>query len=180
MGSATDTREYDEIILAGVIRESITDGPGMRLVVFVQGCPHRCRGCHNPDTHDFNGGYPVKAERIVEEIDKNPLLAGVTFSGGEPVCQARGLLPVARAVKDRGLSLGMYTGYTYEELSHMRKENPDLSRLMEMLDFLVDGPYIEEERDLTLTFRGSRNQRFIEMKDGVRIESPRSHGKTFR
>ena len=82
--------------LSGVISESIVDGPGFRYVVFTQGCPHGCPGCHNPQTHDFNGGTLIDPLTLLPEIDENPLLAGVTFSGGEPFCQPEALLPLAR------------------------------------------------------------------------------------
>lgn len=160
-------REFKLLRIAGVVRESITDGPGIRFTLFLQGCPHGCKGCHNPETHDFGGGYLIDGEKVFEEIAANPILAGVTFSGGEPVCQAEGLLPLAEAIKEKGLSLGMFTGYTYEELEIMRREDRSLDRLMELLDFIVDGPYIEAERDLTLKFRGSRNQRYITLNSGA-------------
>ena len=104
------------IRLAGVIRESIVDGPGIRFVVFVQGCPHHCEGCHNPESHDFSGGYDCEPEKILAEIKKNPLLDGVTFSGGEPLCQAAALLPLAKEIKKLGLNLFIYTGSIFEDL----------------------------------------------------------------
>ena len=162
--------EFKSLRIAGVIRESITDGPGIRFVLFLQGCPHGCKGCHNPETHDFNGGYVIDGEKVLAEIRSNPLIYGVTLSGGEPVCQADGLVPLAEAVKDMGLDLGMYTGYTFEELEGLRGRDVSLDRLIKLLDFIVDGPYVEAERDLTLQFRGSRNQRFITLKDGRRTE----------
>lgn len=146
------------IRIAGVIRESITDGPGLRFTVFTQGCPHHCPGCHNPETHDFEGGRLIEHTRILEEIDKNPLLTGVTLSGGDPVCQAPALLPLAQAVRKRGLSLWMYTGYTFEQLMEKDENVKDLVRLC---DCLVDGPFIEARRSLELRFRGSSNQRII-------------------
>lgn len=149
--------------IAGIVRESIVDGPGIRFAVFCQGCPHRCPGCHNPATHDFEGGEEVAIGRILEEIDKNPLLKGVTFSGGEPVCQAKGFADLAEEVRKRNLNITLFSGYTYEELVKMEKEDEDLSRLLGLTDILIDGPYLAEERDLTLQFRGSRNQRVIDM-----------------
>lgn len=148
------------IRIAGVVRESITDGPGLRFTVFTQGCPHHCPGCHNPETHDFEGGQLTEHTRILAEIDKNPLLAGVTLSGGDPVCQAAAILPLARAVKERGLSLWMYTGYTFEQLL---QQDEDVKALVALCDRIVDGPFIEAKRSLELHFRGSTNQRIIDV-----------------
>ena len=151
------------IRIAGVVRESIVDGPGIRFVVFCQGCPHLCPGCHNPVTHDFDGGYSCEIEKILNAIDQNPLLDGVTFSGGEPACQPKGFLTLAKAVKERNLNIIMYSGYTFEELSQMAQNEPALAELLTLIDFLIDGRYEEEKRDLTLAFRGSKNQRIIDM-----------------
>ena len=147
--------------LAGIIRESIVDGPGIRFVVFCQGCPHDCPGCHNPESHDFNAGQEIEIEKIVNEIKKNPLLKGVTFSGGEPMCQAAPFAALAREVKAMGLNLTVFSGYTYDEL--IAKEDNDINELLSLTDLLIDGRYIDKLRDLTLKFRGSSNQRLIDM-----------------
>lgn len=149
--------------LAGIVRESIVDGPGIRFTVFCQGCPHGCHGCHNPETHDFEAGTYCSIERLMEEIDKDPLLAGVTFSGGEPFCQAEAFGDMGRLVKMRGLSVTVFSGYTFEELTEMAQNDEAVKRLMDITDILIDGPFIEELRDLTLQFRGSSNQRIIDM-----------------
>lgn len=151
------------IQLAGVVRESIVDGPGIRFVVFCQGCPHHCPGCHNPATHDFEQGYPCDVTKIIDAIDQNPLLDGVTFSGGEPACQPKGFLTLARAVKARGLNIIMYSGYTWEELTKMGESDESLAELLTLIDYLIDGRYEAELRDLTLAFRGSQNQRIIDV-----------------
>jgi len=151
------------IQIAGIARESIVDGPGLRFVVFAQGCPHRCEGCHNPATHDFNGGNPCELETIINAIDKNPLLSGVTFSGGEPFQQAEAFCRLAVKLKEKNLNLLSYTGYTYEELVKMGEEDKHIVKLLTLLDSLIDGRYILNERDLTLNFKGSRNQRFIDL-----------------
>ena len=151
------------IQLAGVVRESIVDGPGIRFVVFCQGCPHHCPGCHNPVTHNFDGGYPCEVSKIVDAIDQNPLLDGVTFSGGEPACQPKGFLTLAKEIKKRNLNIIMYSGYTLEELSERGKTSPELAELLSLIDYLIDGRYVAEQRDLTLAFRGSQNQRIIDM-----------------
>lgn len=152
--------------LSGVISESIVDGPGFRYVVFTQGCPHGCPGCHNPQTHDFNGGTLIDPLTLLPEIDENPLLAGVTFSGGEPFCQPEALLPLAREIKARGLHLLIFSGYTYEQLQAISASSEATAQLLRLCDTLIDGPYIEEQRDLTLQFRGSANQRVLQLADG--------------
>lgn len=155
--------QSNKLRLAGVVRESIVDGPGFRFAVFCQGCPHGCSECHNEATHDFSGGNDVEIEKILEEIDKNPLLAGVTFTGGEPFCQPEAFVALAEGVKARGLNIVTFTGYTYEQLIEMGVERDAVARLLGYTDLLIDGPFIKEEKDLTLQFRGSRNQRIIDM-----------------
>ncbi len=152
------------IRLAGVSKESIVDGPGLRFTVFCQGCPHHCEGCHNPGTHDFKGGYDCNIEKILNEIDKNPLLRGVTFSGGEPMCQPEAFLELAEEVKKRNLDIVIFSGYTFEEIQGMAGENPYVKKLMSLSDYLVDGRFVKSVKDLTLRFRGSKNQRFIDLK----------------
>lgn len=147
--------------IAGTINDSIVDGPGIRYVIFTQGCPHHCPGCHNPQTHDFSGGREADISQILREIFQNPLLGGVTFSGGEPFCQAEGLLPIAEAIKEKGKHLMIYTGYLLEQLQKM--ENPAVRRLLELADVLVDGPFLLAEKNLTLSYRGSENQRVIDL-----------------
>lgn len=153
--------------LAGVVRESIVDGPGIRFTVFAQGCPHHCKGCHNEGTLDFDGGIETDIETILREIDKNPLLSGVTFSGGEPFCQAEGFYILAREIKARRLHIVTFSGYTYEELMKLI-EKPGLhgeavNGLLSLTDLLIDGRFELALRDLTLCFRGSQNQRLIDM-----------------
>lgn len=149
--------------IAGIIRESIVDGDGLRFVVFTQGCPHQCEGCHNPQTHDPKGGYEINPACILREYFKNPLTKGITFSGGEPFEQAKALLPVAEAVKANGDDVTIFTGYTLEEL--IAKQDGYIDKLLSLCDILIDGRFILAERDLTLTFRGSRNQRIIDMNE---------------
>ena len=153
----------DAIRIAGVVRESIVDGPGLRFTVFCQGCPHHCEGCHNMATHDFSGGYDCDITKILDAVDSNPLLDGVTFSGGEPMCQPEAFYNLAVKIKERGLNIVTYTGYTYEELQVMAEKNKWIKGLLELTDILIDGRFVLEERDLTLLFRGSRNQRVIDM-----------------
>ncbi|MBR5226093.1 MAG: anaerobic ribonucleoside-triphosphate reductase activating protein [Clostridia bacterium] len=149
------------IRIAGIEPESIVDGPGYRFAVFVQGCPHGCPGCHNPKTHDFEGGEAVDTDDIIAQLGKNPLVRGLTLSGGEPMLKAQALLEVAKAAKARGMNVWCYTGYTYEQL--METGDPDQTALLDQIDVLVDGPYIAARRSLDLAFRGSGNQRLIDM-----------------
>lgn len=155
----------ETIKLAGVVRESITDGPGIRFSVFCQGCPHHCPGCHNEATWSFDGGKDTPVDKILAEIDKNPLLKGVTFSGGEPFAQPEGFLALARKLEDRPLDIVVFSGYTYEELVKMGQENPAVEELLDRIDLLIDGRYIDEHRNLSLQFRGSENQRIIDMRE---------------
>ena len=155
----SDTR----LKVSGIIDESIVDGPGLRLTVFVQGCPHHCPGCHNPQTHDFEGGYWMDVEDIYKACLENPLLSGVTFSGGEPFCQPAPLYALGCKIKSSGLGLNLmvYSGYTYAQLQAMAKENQDVANLLSITDIIVDGPYIEALRNLELKYRGSSNQNVI-------------------
>ena len=148
--------------LYGIAAESIVDGPGFRYAIFVQGCPHHCPGCHNPDSHDFSAGYDRTVDSLFEEICADPLLKGVTFSGGEPFCQPAPLTELARLCRQRGLDVLAYSGWTYEQL--LDKHDPDVDALLEELDILVDGPFLLDQRNLELHFRGSENQRLIDMK----------------
>lgn len=149
--------------LAGVVKESIVDGPGIRFTVFVQGCPHHCYGCHNAQTHDFSGGYDCDTDRVIEEIEKNPLLSGVTFSGGEPFCQAKALAELAKEIKSRGYNIITYSGYTFEQICQDSETHPERMELLKLCDYLIDGKFVMEKKDLTLHFRGSSNQRIIDV-----------------
>jgi anaerobic ribonucleoside-triphosphate reductase activating protein len=159
-----ETDSSGNLRLAGIVRESIVDGPGIRFTVFCQGCPHGCPGCHNPETHDFDGGFECSTDRLMEEIAKDPLLAGVTFSGGEPFCQAGPFAELAEKVREKGLSVTVFSGYLYEQLTGMAEKDRDVKRLMDLTDLLIDGPFVKAQRDLTLQFRGSGNQRLIDME----------------
>lgn len=155
--------------LSGIVEESIVDGPGLRYVLFTQGCPHHCKGCHNPQTHSFEGGFLFTVEEALRQFDENPLLAGVTLSGGEPFAQAAPLCSVARGVRGKGKTVTTYTGYTFEDLWRRGKDDIWTARLLELTDLLIDGPYMEEQRDLELLFRGSSNQRLLSKKDRENI-----------
>ena len=149
----------EPIRVAGLVNDSIVDGPGFRFAVFVQGCPHHCPGCHNPETWDFDKGTPMTAEEIFARAAKNPMLTGFTFSGGEPFAQSAALLPLARRIREAGYELAIYTGYTFEQLL----EDPEKRALLEYADTVVDGPFLLAQRNLALKFKGSKNQRVLDV-----------------
>ena len=154
-----------ELRLSGLIDESIVDGPGIRYVIFTQGCPHHCPGCHNPQTHDFSGGFDCTVERLFREILKNPMLNGVTFSGGDPMFQAKGFAELARAIREQSSkSIWCFTGYLFENLV----KNPEQLELLRQIDVLVDGPFVQALRDEDLFFRGSSNQRIINVQKSLK------------
>jgi anaerobic ribonucleoside-triphosphate reductase activating protein len=150
-----------KIRLAGIEKESVVDGPGLRFVIFVQGCTRHCIGCHNPDTWDVDGGQEMDTGEILSQIGEGRLIRGVTFSGGEPFELAAVCALLAEQIKTLGLDIVTYTGYTFEELQTKSTADEDVKRLLEATDILMDGPFIAEERDWDLPFRGSRNQRLI-------------------
>lgn len=152
-----------DIQIAGTIDDSIVDGDGIRYTVFVQGCSHHCKGCHNPETWNPQSGTISTTDKILEEYKKNPLLSGMTFSGGEPFEQPKPLIVLAEAVHKLGGDIWCYTGYTLEQLKTFKEKG--WKELLDNIDYLVDGPFILEQRDLTLKFRGSQNQRIWDMKN---------------
>lgn len=151
------------INLYGLVTDSIVDGPGFRTAIFVQGCPHHCPGCHNPNSQPFEGGTVWTLDDVEKKFSNNPLLDGITLSGGEPATQPAACAELARRAHQKGLNVWTYSGSTLEKLSAEAKENPDLQRLLDETDVLVDGPFILAERSLELNFCGSRNQRLIDM-----------------
>lgn len=153
-----------KIRIAGVVNDSIVDGPGFRFTIFTQGCPHLCPGCHNPHTHDFTGGRDAETEEIVRQFSANILLSGITLSGGEPFCQAEACCDLARNAQKIGLNVWTYTGYTLEYLMANFDEHPEWKKLLSMTDVLVDGRFILEKRTLECPWRGSSNQRLLDAK----------------
>ncbi len=149
----------------GIVEESVADGPGLRYVVFTQGCPHNCRGCHNPETHDPAGGYDLRVDDICVAFTENPLLSGITFSGGEPFLQPEPLCLLAEYAHRLHRNVITYSGFTFERLLLQAETNPFVGRLLDLTDVLIDGPYIEARRDLELPFRGSANQRMLTRAD---------------
>jgi anaerobic ribonucleoside-triphosphate reductase activating protein len=153
--------------ISGIIRESIVDGPGIRFVVFAQGCPHHCEGCHNPQTWPFDGGKDVTVQKIMDEIKKNPLISGITLSGGEPFCQPEGMAALASAARGQGINVIAYTGYLFERLLEMSKAEPNVMEFLKQVDVLVDGPFITALKSYELKFKGSSNQRAIDVKKSL-------------
>lgn len=152
-----------DLRIAGTVSDSIVDGPGLRYTIFTQGCPHHCEGCHNPQTHDFNGGRVVDINSLYEEIIANKLLSGVTFSGGEPMAQPQPLLELARLIRaNTSLNIMIYSGYTHEQLVAMN--SPVINELLSLTYILVDGRYDQSLRNLELLYRGSSNQRVIYLR----------------
>ena len=156
------------IKLAGLVADSIVDRPGFRFTVFTQGCPHHCEGCHNPDTHDFNGGRYADCDKIIEKIKENKLTAGVTFSGGEPFCQPMPCAYMAEKLKASGYHLMAFTGYTFEKLLEMSKEDENVKKFLNLLDVIIDGKFILAQRSLELRYKGSKNQRTIDVKESIK------------
>lgn len=149
--------------VSGIVDESIVDGPGIRLTIFTQGCNHNCPGCHNPQTHDYNGGYEVVIDEILDKVKENPLLDGITISGGEPFDQAEACTYLAKKVKEMGLNLVVYTGYDYEYLF----DKEAYQSLLLEVDILIDGKFDIKHKDLTVAFKGSTNQRIIDINKSM-------------
>ena len=150
--------------LAGVVNDSIVDGPGLRLAVFAQGCPHHCPECHNPQSHDFDGGEWGDTAEILRIAEDNCLLDGITLTGGEPFCQPEACAELARGAHELGLNVGVYTGYLFENLLN----GTDAQReLLKNADVLVDGPFLIAQKSMDVRFRGSKNQRLIDVQKSL-------------
>lgn len=154
-----------QVRLAGANPESVTDGEGVRAVVYFQGCQHDCSGCHNPDTHPLQGGYLADTEVLLQQLMANPLVAGLTISGGEPFLQPEAALALASGAKALGKTVWLYTGFCLEELI----SQPVSREVLRVVDVLIDGRFVLTERDLTLAFRGSRNQRILHSHDWLNV-----------
>jgi anaerobic ribonucleoside-triphosphate reductase activating protein len=150
--------------LAGILLESVVDGPGVRFVVFAQGCIHNCQGCHNKATWDLHGGEVTTVKEVIKKIKKrSKYIRGLTLSGGEPFLQAEEMAQLAWAARKLDLDIVTYTGYVYEEL--LRLELPGSKELLEATDILVDGPFIVAQKDISLQYRGSSNQRIFDLSN---------------
>ena len=150
--------------LSGIVSDSIVDGPGIRTTIFSQGCPHHCKGCHNPETWAFGCGTRMPVEAIVDIVRSNPLCRGVTFSGGEPFAQPEGFAKLARLLKEKGYEVASYSGFTFEELLEGTEGQ---KMLLESIDILIDGPFLLAQKSLEIAFRGSRNQRILDVKKSL-------------
>lgn len=149
--------------ISGIVEESIVDGPGVRFVIFVQGCPHNCRGCHNPQTHPFGIGTQTEISELYQKIRENPFVRGVTFSGGEPFCQAQPLATLGDWLRRDGYDIVVYSGFTLEVLLQKAETDLGIKALLSAANYLIDGPFVENEKDLSLKFRGSRNQKIYDV-----------------
>ena len=147
------------ISVLDIVEDTMLDGPGFRTSIYCAGCRHACPGCHNPQSWDFSGGHPMSTEQIMRIIEADPY-ANVTFSGGDPMYQPEGFTELARAIRQRtSKDIWCFTGFTFETLIN----NPRHRQLLELIDVLVDGPFIKSLRDESLLFRGSSNQRLIDV-----------------
>lgn len=151
------------IRLSGTISESIVDGPGMRYVIFTQGCPKRCFMCHNEETQSLTGGHFESMDNLVENWRKNPLLSGITISGGEPFIQPKEVLYLVNKALETNLNIVLYSGFYYHELKAMK--NKYVNEILSKAHYLIDGPFEYQLKNLNILFRGSTNQRIIDLKE---------------
>ena len=163
-----ENKKYSRI--AGFSNDSIVDGPGIRYTIFYQGCAHHCKNCHNPETWNFDSGDLIDNDEIIKKIKGNPLLDGVTLSGGDPLFQMDAVIDLCEKIKKEMpyLNIILYTGFTLEELYENPKFSKNIEVLQRFLDFIIDGRYDDSLRDLTLAFRGSKNQRIIDVKETIK------------
>lgn len=153
---------YDEIQT-----DSIVDGEGIRSVIWFQGCSHNCFGCHNPETHDFNAGVEKSIEELKNEIRELEFQKGVTFSGGDPMMQIEALEELTRCVHECGMNVWVYTGFTFEEIMELAKKNEHYIKALENIDVLVDGKFVMDLKSFEVQFRGSSNQRILDVKKSL-------------
>ncbi len=151
---------------ANILTDSIVDGEGLRAVIWTQGCSHNCKGCHNPETHDFTKGIEKDVEDVKEEIKKLTLQDGITLSGGDPFFQAEASYEIAKYAKEQGLNVWAYTGFLFEDLL----KNEKMKKLLKYIDVLVDGKFQIENKSLSIKFRGSTNQRIINVPKSLKTE----------
>lgn len=162
----SQTNRKNKILVSGIIKESCVDGVGIRYAIFSQGCPHKCKGCHNPKSHTFSTslGTWIDIDDIINDMKKNPLLDGISFSGGEPLLQANSFSKLAKKAKENNYNVWCWTGYTWEYIVNNFNTHKHWKSLINNLDYLVDGPFILELKNINLIFRGSSNQRIIDVK----------------
>ena len=155
-------------LAADLQSDSIVDGPGLRAVIWTQGCSHHCRGCQNPQTWDFEGGAEVPIDMVLEAIDELEYHDGITFSGGDPMYQPESCNIIAKYCKEKGYNIWVYTGYNFEQLKRLAKKDPSYIDFLNNIDVLVDGKFVMKEKDLNCLFRGSRNQRLINVPETLK------------
>lgn len=148
--------------------DSIVDGEGIRTVIWTQGCPHHCLGCHNPETWSFDEGELVDLEDVYEAIDELEGQDGITFSGGDPFMQPKECCEIAKYARSKGLNIWSYTGYDYEVLIELAKKKPEIMDFLKELDVLVDGKFVLSKKSFSCIFRGSTNQRLIDVKESLK------------
>jgi len=154
--------------IAGIVQNSIVDGVGLRMAVFFQGCKHKCKGCHNPHTWDLNGGHCTTTSDILQDYKEDPLLDGITLTGGEPFLQPAAAAVLAAGTKKYNGNVWCYSGFTYEQLTE--QQDPNVQELLSLVDVLVDGPFVLEKKDPSLLWKGSSNQRILKLEAGVIVE----------
>lgn len=147
-----------------ILFDSIVDGPGLRTVIFFQGCTHNCLNCQNPQTHDFNGGFDIDINIVIEKVLNKKLQSGVTFSGGDPMSQAEQCIQIAKELKKHNINIWCYTGFTYDFLI----QRPIYNDFLQYIDVLVDGVFVDELKSYELQFRGSSNQRLIDVQKSLK------------
>ena len=155
--------------LAAILPESLVNGPGLRRVIFAQGCSHKCQGCFSPHTHSYTEGVLMDMDEILEDIRENPLLKGVTFSGGDPWEQGDKFAYLAKEIKNMGLTVWCYTGYTFEYILNNKNSRKGWNELLDNVDVLIDGRFQEDKKESNLKYRGSSNQRIIDVKSSLEI-----------
>lgn len=159
-------------LAAPIQSDSIVDGEGIRTVIWTQGCSHNCKGCHNPETHDFYKGFELDTEEIKEKISKTQNQDGVTLSGGDPFFQPEASLDIAKYCKENNLNVWCYTGFTFEQLTAMSNSNSNIKELLENIDVLVDGKFDEDKKSYNLYFKGSSNQRILNLPESLYKNKP--------
>lgn len=155
-----------EVRIAGIVKHSSVDGPGVRLVIFFQGCPHHCKGCHNPNTWDYDGGESISIDKLIDIVNTTKYIDGITLSGGEPMSNPQVVKLIADAAHNRGLDVWCYTGYTLDQLL---LGEPQIISALKSIDVLVDGRFIEDQKSPDCIYRGSSNQRIIHIKNSISI-----------
>lgn len=157
-----------KVLLAAILPETLVNGPGLRRVLFAQICKHNCKNCFNPETHSETGGKWVDMEEIIADINSNPMLSGVTFSGGDPFEQADKFVFIAKGIAKPNFDIWSYTGYTFEYILANKETHIGWKELLNNIDVLVDGRFEEDKKDPLLKFRGSSNQRIIDVKKSLK------------